>query len=236
MATIPIFNAPRDLTMADFKALSDMYGGLQSSCRFIVMIVPTGEFIQASGQFSRQLMYLCEVAEMPGRTFESLDVRYYGPNHKLPHKTIYEDINLTFICRSKSFERQFFDNWQLIINPINTWDFNYRDQYRAQIHIYQYSNLAKIGTMPGYFPGSDAPVPININTNIPDAQYWMTLHDAYPIFVNPQPMTWADDQFQRLIVSFTYHHWSRPGLDPVPRTGASQGFSFDLVKGSAINR
>lgn len=236
MATIDIPDAPKDLTMADFKALNDMYGGLQKSCRFIVMIVPSGEFVRTSGQFARQLMYLCEVAEIPGRTFESIDVRYYGPNHKLPHKTIYEDINLTFVCRNKSIERQFFDNWQLVINPVNTWDFNYRDQYRSTIHIYQYSDVAMEGVIPGYFPGTEEAVPITVNTNTPEAQYWMTLHDAYPIMINPQPVTWADDQFQRLIVSFTYHHWSRPGLDPVPRSGAAQGFSFDLVVGSDVLR
>lgn len=235
MATIPYANAPRQLTMADFRAMADQYGSLQKSCKFIVMIVPTGEYIRVNNQFSRQLMYMCEVAELPGRNFEAIDIRYYGPNQKLPHKTIYEDINLTFVCRSQSLERQFFDNWHTVINPQNTWDFNYRDQYAAQIHIYQYSDYGKEGMIDGYMPGMGV-VPVRTNTNQPDAQYWMTLHDAYPIMIQPQPMTWADDQFQRVIVSFTYTHWTRPGLDPIPRSGAGMGFSYDLVKGSLVDR
>lgn len=217
MATIPI-NGPRNLTMQDFRAVSDMYGSLQKSCRFIVMIVPAGQFVAATGGFARDLLYLCEVAEFPGRTFETIDIRYYGPNHKLPYKTVYEDINLTFVCRNKSYERQFFDNWQLIMNPINTFDFNYRDQYRADVHVYQYDEYGTLAD------------------TAPTAQYWMTLHNAYPININSQPVTWADDQFQRLIVSFTYHHWSRPGIDPIPRTNAPGGFSFNLVEGRVNNR
>jgi hypothetical protein len=80
----------------------------------------------------RELPYLCEVAEIPRRGFMNMDVRYYGPNEKLPFLTQYEDMNLTFLCRNKSYERQFFDDWMSIINPTNTFDFNYRESYESR--------------------------------------------------------------------------------------------------------
>lgn len=253
MATVPIQNAPRNLTMQDFRSINDMYGSLQKSCRFIVQVIPTGEYVRTNVAFLRDLMYLCEAAEFPGRNFESVDVRYYGPNHKLPHKTVYEDINITFVCRNGSLERQFFDNWQLIINPPNTWDFNYRDQYRSIVNLYQYDDYSRpllaeypMGTTAfSKFPlqsqvqgapdnpGFIAPPYYN---NGPTAQYLMSLYDAYPININTQPVTWADDQFQRLIVTFTYSHWTRPGLDPKPRSDAGGGFSYNLVTGSSVFR
>jgi hypothetical protein len=61
------------------------------------------------------------------------------------------------------------------------------------------------------------------------------MHNAYPILVNPQPMTWSDDIFQRLVVTFTYTHWTRPGLDPEPSWSTPSGYSFELVEGR-INR
>lgn len=239
MATIDILDAPKQLTMVDFKSISEMYNGLQKSCRFLVRILPVGQFLQPYGTFMRDFTYLCEVAEHPGRSFMNADVRYYGPNHKLPYQTQYEDINLTFICRNYSLERQFFDDWQLIVNPVNTWDFNYRDQYRAAIDIYQYEEAADpAAVIPNLGPiGFGASVlPTQRPASGPRAQYWIRLYNAYPILVNSQPVTWADDQFQRLIVSFTYTHWTRPGIDPTPRTNAPGGFSFNLVEGSSVLR
>jgi hypothetical protein len=199
MPSFNITDAPEYLTMNDFRAVSDDYGGLIKSCKFAVRIVPQGEYISNYGDFARNLTYLCEIAEMPGRGFMSLDVRYYGPNQKLPFQTTYEDMTLTFLCRAESIERQFFDDWMLVINPTNTFDFNYRDDYKSEITIYQFADFSE-------YEDDDHPI----------ASYCITLHNAYPILLNPQPMTWADDQFQRLSVSFTYTHWSRKRYDPPP--------------------
>lgn len=209
--------APKDLTMLDFRAISQDFGGLAKSCRFATVIRPVGRYIQPYATFTRDLTYLTEIAELPGRGFMNIDVRYYGPNHKLPFQTTYEDMNLTFLCRTDSYERKFFDDWMLVINPINSFDFNYRDDYRADIDIYQFS---EIGDM----------------NEEPEAVYGITIKNAYPLLVNPQPVTWSDDQFQRLVVSFTYTHWTRYGLDPTPRQGTPDGFSYNLVEGRNVTR
>lgn len=193
MPVVPINNAPQSISMVDFKALSDQYGGLAKSCRFAVRINPQGNLLQqAAGGFQNQLVYLCEAAEYPGRGFLNVDLRYYGPNFKLPYQSSYEDITLTFLCRNGSLERLFFDNWQSIINPPNTFNFNYRDDYRSQIEIFHIDEAGQ-------------------------PQYYFTLLDAYPVLVNPQALTWADDQFLRLGVTFTYSWWTRPGIDPKSR-------------------
>lgn len=203
MATIFIPNSPSNLTMNDFRAVSDDFGGLAKSCRFAAVIRPQGSLMLSWAGFARDLMYLTEVTELPGRGFMNIDVRYYGPNQKLPFQSTYEDIGMTFLCRNDSFERQFIDDWMLMINPVNTFDFSYRDDYQAEIDLYQFTDY-------GY--------------EEPEVSYNMTLHNAYPILLNPQPVAWQDDQIQRLVVSFTYTSWSRYGLDPVPG-------SFDLVTG-----
>lgn len=151
---------------------------------------------------------------MPGRGFVSLDgIRYYGPAFKLPVYTEYDDINLTFICRTASLERQFFDDWMFAINPTNTFDFNYRDDYRAEIDIYQFAD---------YSDGDNS---------APAAQYCITLLDAWPYMLSPQPSSWSDDQFQRLVVSFTYMKWVRKGIEPTSSWGEPPNFAYDLVKG-----
>jgi hypothetical protein len=129
-------------------ALSNMgnNGGLAKSARFAVFItIPTG-LMGTWKNMGRELVYLCEAAELPGRGFMSLDVRYYGPNQKLPFQTQYEDTTMTFLCRSESYERQFFDEWMESINPTNTFDFNYRSDYETTIEIMQF---AEYGTKTG---------------------------------------------------------------------------------------
>ena len=209
MASYPIQNAPRNLSMQNFKSVSDKYDSLAKAARFAAIIRPVGEYIVPYATFTQDLTYLCEIGELPGRGMMNIDVRYYGPNHKLPFQTQYEDLNLTFLCRNKSLERQFFDDWMLIINPINSFDFNYRDQYRAEIDLFQFSTVGDNHT----------------------AEYKITVHNAYPILINPQPMSWSDDQFQRLVVSFTYTHWTREGYDTEPRGGEPPNWSYDLFEG-----
>lgn len=235
MATYPVTDAPNNLTMTYFLAQSGKYQGLVRACRFVAVIRPTGQFLTSlDTSVVGDLTYLCEATEMPGRGLMSADIRYYGPQFKLPFLTQYEDINMTFLCRTESFERQFFDDWMLVINPNDTWDFNYRDEYRSEIDIYQYGESASASgggvTIQG-FPGTTPP-----NATAPQAYYKFTLHNAFPILINPQPVTWADaDQFQRLVVSFTYTHWSRQkGLDPEPRQSGYN--NINLVAGRPNTR
>lgn len=190
-----VANAPANLGMQAFRSVSDRYGSLAKTNRFIARLRLSGAFSAAylDPAINQDLTYLCEVGELPGRAFNNMDVRYYGPNQKLPFQPLFEDITLNFLCRNESLERQFFDDWQEIINPNNLWDFNYRDDYAAEIDVFQYSDI-----------GFDNH----------EASYVITMHDAYPLIVNPQPMTWADDGFQRLVVTFTYTSWSRPSTTP----------------------
>lgn len=205
-------NAPKLLRMSDFRTVSDMYGSVAKSCRFIVHIKPTG-YMANYFALATQLIYLCEAAEMPGRGFVNVDTHYYGPNQKLPILSQYEDINMTFLCRNSSLERKFFDDWQLMINPINTYDFNYRDSYACEIDIYQYSDVGKRVN----------PNPRATDNGIPVPTYCFTLVDAFPMLVNPQPGTWQDDMIQRVIVNFTFTKWIRKGIDPV--SGTTNPFS-----------
>jgi hypothetical protein len=185
---VPFVNTNEKFDMVSFQSISNMYGGLARSCKFAVRIVPSSNLITPFSGVLRDLIYLCEAAEYPGRGFNNMDMRYYGPNFKVPFQSTYEDITLTFICRSESPERKFFDDWMNVINPTTTYDFNYYDNYTAEIQIFQYNEENKV-------------------------TYHFALLDAFPVLVNPQQLTWADDQFLRLGITFTYNKWIRPRMD-----------------------
>jgi hypothetical protein len=186
------------------------YGGPAKSNKFFVFFRPRNtEFTALTGfrtnseTMIRDIPFLCEVAELPGRGLETVDVRYYGPNQKLPFQTRYEDINMSFICRSQSTERQFFDDWMNVIHPNNKYDFLYLDDYSFDIDIHLLS---------------DSLLNVDDDSSGELLQYKMTLERAYPILINPQPITWADSEFLRLGISFTYSRYTRVGLDPVNLT------------------
>lgn len=217
MATFNIDNQPTNLRMSDFYAKSNKYRSLAKSSRFAVRIVPTNNsyaLLKNYAPFMRDFTYLCEAAEFPGRAFMNADVKgYYGPDFKVPYQTEYQETSMTFLCRAESLERQFFDDWMEIINPTNTFDFSYKDNYVCEIHMFQFSEAPKMNTTE---PNRETvtPSPTNSSFTEPVATYAWTLHDAYPILVSPQPVTWADDNFQRLAISFTYTRWTRKNRDP----------------------
>jgi hypothetical protein len=227
MSDIPFTNSPTALGMNDALGIMNKYGGLAKSCRFAVRI-NRPQFLAslAANSADKNVLpdftYLCEAAEMPGRGFVNADVRYYGPNQKLPVLTQYEDTTLTFVCRNEGYERQFFDDWMEYINPTNSFNFNFRKDYETTIEIMQFAEYAKpFNTGPN---GGLANQP----AQVPQETYRITLFNAFPLLVNPQPMTWADDQLMRLAVTFTYHKWQRVGKDAAPKSGAS------LINGASI--
>jgi hypothetical protein len=214
MPTFTIQNQPENLSMRDVAAYSAAYGGLVKSARYAIRILPVGNLLLGLGyaDFIRQFTYLAEAAEMPGRAFMSIDYRYYGPNFKSPIQSQYEDMTISFLCRTESYERQFFDDWMEIINPTNIWDFNYRDQYRANIEVFQL-----------------AEAPESQGKTAPESMYKWTIEDSYPVILNPQPVTWADDNVQRLTVSFSYSHWRRENRDTEPGS-----FQNDFIRGATV--
>ena len=207
MATIKLPNSPAltSFGLDKFRGQMNTHGGPAKSNRFRVNIFPRAidskfqNLIGGSASILNDIPFLCESAEIPGRGLESVDARYYGPNQKLPFQTRYEDMNLVFICRTRFLERQFFDDWMNIIHPNNTYDFLYLEDYSCNIEIFSLSDVATA-------------VGEGENTY---GQYKVTLEDAYPVLVNPQPITWADSEFLRLGVSFTYKRYKREELDPV---------------------
>lgn len=177
MASYTIANAPRLSNIHDFRSTSAKDGDFAKSTRFAVQIG------RIAGVFS-DLIYLCESAEMPGRSFSLQDYRYYGPNFKLPTTSEYSDINFTFLVRDKMREKELFDNWMAYINPKNTYDFRFLKDYSTDISIFQFSEVRDKG-----------------------ASYKATLRRAYPINVQSMPLSWIDENVHRLQVTFTFTDW-----------------------------
>jgi hypothetical protein len=135
---------------------------------------------------SRYLALQCENAELPGKTLQTADVKIYGPTFKVPYQTQYGDTNLTFLCTNQFYERKLFDRWMEAIMPSDTNNLRFpkgqTTRYMTNIKIIQYDDFIK-------------------------QIYAVELIDAFPIAVSPQTLSWADDNFHRLQITFAYQKY-----------------------------
>lgn len=210
MASFVTSNIPSDTTMIDFRANLDKLGSAAHGCRFAVRILPSGtdNFLTQLGYSGilRDMTYLCEAVEFPGRGFDFIETRYYGPIAQRPYNPKYSgEFSMTLLTRQEAFERQMFDDWLEVINPTNTFDFSYPEFYECSIDVFQLSD----------YPESSGGAPRKGK-----ASYLWQIQNAWPIQVNPQQVTWADNDVLRLNISFAYRHWIRPGRDSTPNTQA----------------
>jgi hypothetical protein len=181
----------KDLNLNRFRSVLDSGGSLAKGCRYIVAVKPP----QSLKTFPRDLHYLCEAADFPGRGFSVSQARYYGPSQVFPSNTEYQPIALTFLCRSDSQERRFFDDWLNFINPIDSFNFAYPNDYYSEIEIFQYTEYGS-----------------NSGRGVPNISYHWRLNKAWPTLVNDQPVNWAESDYLRLQVTFAYKYWDRPNL------------------------
>lgn len=155
--------------------------GLARTNRFRVIF--TTPIIGGNVDDFRQISLNCESTEFPGRDLTTTDSRIYGPTFKTPYMTSYNDVSFTFLCDASLVEKRVFDDWISMINPKNSFDFEYRDSYVTNVIIEQLSD-----------------------NEIPT--YHCELIEAYPIQVNSMPVNWGDDNFHRVTVTMTYRYWT----------------------------
>lgn len=166
--------------------------------------------ITSNTTLTRYLSLQCESTELPGRTFQTSDVKIYGPTFKVPYQAQYGDIVLTFLCTNEFYERKLFETWMECINPTDTNNFRYakdeETRYLTNIKIIQYDELVR-------------------------QIYAVELIDAFPIGISPQPVNWATNDFHRLSVQFAYQKY-RVVYKGTYDVGQALGSLF----GSAIGR
>lgn len=132
---------------------------------------------------SQTLSLRCENAVLPGRTIATTDLKIYGPAEKIPYQTSYEDVTLTFIVTGAMIEKTMFGAWLDYINPIDTWNFEFKNNYVADIQITQYDILDN-----------------EIHT--------VQLVEAFPIAMNQLDLDWSNDNaYHKLSVTFAYRYW-----------------------------
>jgi hypothetical protein len=136
---------------------------------------------------ARSLIYRCETAQFPGRTFATTEQKTYGPIEKFPYLNTYNDLDLTFIVDDDMSQKVFFDAWMNYINPLYNNNYRYKGDYATTIIVNQY----------------------NVSG---EKTYSINLNGAYPISMNQMDLNWGDDSYHKLSVTFAYTYWQNNSL------------------------
>lgn len=119
-------------------------------------------------------------SSIPGTTFEVATYKAYGPNKPIPTRRNYETAQFVIYCTNTFYEKPLFDAWMELINPRAAgWDFAYKDDYTVDMNVIQLDQTNKI---------------------VYTAQY----QNAFPIAVEPMPLSWESDDIHTLSVIFAY--------------------------------
>lgn len=140
----------------------------------------------SDAQITRYLGLQCESAELPGISLMTQDIKVYGPTYKLPYQKQYNDLNLTFICTNDFYERKLFDRWIEAIMPGDTNNMRFpkgdQTKYLTDITVVQFDEFVK-------------------------QIYAVKIIDAFPTSIAPMQVSWSDDGFHKLTVSFAYQRY-----------------------------
>jgi len=158
----------------------------------------------------------CIAAQIPGLTINTTDFKLYGgmPVLKVPTSKTYTDLRLTFLARSDSNDRYFFENW---FNRISNFSSNTVAYYKdvAQditINVYDEFNKTKtFNTQARVRFEGDPPVlsPPDAGTNQGTTKdsiaYSVKVLNAIPISLDEVDISWAEtDRLIEFTVTFSY--------------------------------
>lgn len=139
---------------------------------------------------AKDLKYRCETAQLPSRTFATMEQKTYGPIEKYPYLNTYTDLELTFIVDDDMSQKVFFDAWMNYINPLYNYNMRYKSDYSTVITVNQY----------------------DVNNQL---SYSVNLYDAYPVSMNQMDLSWSEEGYHKLSMTFAYTYWQNNSLQAV---------------------
>ena len=133
------------------------------------------------GNDNSRLTFLCEQAELPGKTMLTVEDKLYGPVRKIGYGQMFIDTTMTFICTAKGWEEKaFFDKWQNDIVDPDLYDASYYNDYTSDILLRTF-------------------------TEDNQGSYGIKFREAFPLNVGAINLGWGqNNEYARLSVTFAY--------------------------------
>ncbi len=186
----------------DFKATVTKRQGLAKTNRFLTIFTPPTQALLnlnpldvigrvANSTFNarslisdpRDIAFLTESAQLPGRNLNTLDFSAEKETLKIPNGFIDDDITMTFYLTNDYYMKDMMETWMSSIVDTENYTLGYKKNYQTDIVIQQLNSFDR---------------------NV----YGVKLINAYPIAIGALALNnESENAFQRLQVTFAYDRY-----------------------------
>ena len=139
------------------------------------------------------LRFKIEAAELPGRSVQTAEHKYYGPVNKVAYGSTYVDTSFTVVNSSDYGELRVFQLWQDYI--VGHHRVNQQHEQAGQNFNVKYHRDYSSGT-----------VIINAYDLQTKTMKSVSLIDAFPLTISPVNMNWNGDNIAKAQVTMTYRY------------------------------
>ena len=151
----------------------------------------------------------CIAAQISGLTINTTDFKLYGgmPVLKVPTSKTYTDLRLTFLARSDSKDRYFFENWFNRISNFSSNTVAYYNDVAQDITINVYDE--ETIHIPSITIGTTRTTPARgaapVSSSTSNIAYSVKVLNAIPISLDEVDISWAEtDRLIEFTVTFSY--------------------------------
>ena len=163
--------------------------GISKPNRFRVRItLPVG---LQNASTSRTLEIMCDTATLPGKILTTSPVTRHGITRKTPNQTLFENMSLSFKVDGTMNQRTIFDSWHNLVHDMDSFDFNYPNEYRTNVTVEQLNE-------------HDIAI------------YGVNLHEVYPESVHSMELGQGiNDSVHKVHVDLVFTKWTNIVYDAV---------------------
>ena len=190
------------MSIDNLKSIIGKRGGLAQANRFLTIFTPPSQSLLnlnpldivgrlANDTFNakslisdpRDIAFLCESTQIPGRSLNTLDFQAERETLKMPNGFIDDDVTMTFLLTNDFYMKDMIEGWMSSIIDTENYVAGYKSNYQTDIVIQQLNN-------------SDKTV------------YGIKLLNAYPINIAAIELSNASENtVQKVTVTFAYDRY-----------------------------
>jgi hypothetical protein len=175
------------MSVDNIKSAISNRGGLARTNRFLVTFnLPASAAASAQtfkGGDPRDLTFLCESTQIPGRNINTLEYQTNKETIKLPNGFIDDDVTMTFLLTNDYYMKNVFESWMGSIVDTEQYQVGYKKDFQTDVTIQK----------------------LDLNDK---KVYGIRLMNAYPILINAIDLNNSTtDEVQRVTVTFAYDRY-----------------------------
>lgn len=176
--------------------------GISRSNRYKVLFSPPSNVNQDALQ---KVLLFCDQIQLPGVSYATTPIRTFGEMRESPYDKLYDTCTLSFYVDTSLMVKRLFDSWMNSIQNEQSRNFNYYNQYTADMSI----EVQDIKDM---------------------TRYRLDLYECYPKSIGSIQLDYSSKDIMKLNVVMQYRNWIASGTEQLPSNQVVNNNSIDMFR------